>query len=291
MKFYKRDPDRALAGMVDLSLRERGAYNTILDLLYSRDGCLRDDDDAIRRAMGCHGNEWRAVKAKLIAKGKIWAEGGFLHANGVDEAVSEAADFSEVQRKRVAKRWEKARKSPTKASESSEKPNDINDPPIPYTPIDTYTETKVSGADAPRTLSQIIYSDGLQLLLKGGVKEKDARSLLGMWRKQQGEAAVIDALSRAQAAGAIEPVGFIQGCFRQVAKRGDHDPLANQGIRELEDRRGNFSRGGDNDPPPLRHPANDVSRVQRDTAQEERPMPERDLEAGRDRLELFSLRA
>lgn len=98
MKFYKRDPSAALAGMAELTLQERGAYNTIIDLLYDRDGDLRDDDDIMRRVLGCHGNEWKAVKLKLLAKGKIWVEDGFWKAKRVDDVLQEAAEFSETQR-------------------------------------------------------------------------------------------------------------------------------------------------------------------------------------------------
>jgi len=121
VKFYKRDPDAALSGMAELTLQERGAYNTIIDLLYSRDGDLRDDDDMLRRCMGCHGNEWRAVKSRLIAKRKIWVEGGFLKAKRVDDVLQEAAEFSETQRKRAGKRWETAGKQPGNAEETPSK--------------------------------------------------------------------------------------------------------------------------------------------------------------------------
>jgi len=40
--------------------------------LYARDGDLLDDDAVLPRMIGCEGNEWRAVKATLIARGKIW---------------------------------------------------------------------------------------------------------------------------------------------------------------------------------------------------------------------------
>lgn len=113
MKFYKRDPNAALAGMADLTLQERGAYNTILDLLYSRDGILPDDDEMIRRTMGCHGNEWRSVKTKLIDKKKLWIEDGYLKANRVDSVLKEAGNFSETQRIRAGKRWEKEGISPS----------------------------------------------------------------------------------------------------------------------------------------------------------------------------------
>ena len=121
MKFYKRNPDRALAGMTELTLKERGAYNTIIDALYSRDGILRDDDEMLRRLMGCHGNEWRAVKARLIDQGKVWIEGGYLKAKGVDSTIQEAENFSETQRKNAEKRWEIEGKRSRNGRETVEK--------------------------------------------------------------------------------------------------------------------------------------------------------------------------
>jgi hypothetical protein len=38
MKWYKRDPNAALTGMASLKLEERGAYNTILHLIYATTG-------------------------------------------------------------------------------------------------------------------------------------------------------------------------------------------------------------------------------------------------------------
>lgn len=129
--WYKRDPDAALVGMVGLTLQERGAYNTIIDLLYSRNGDLDDDDDFMRRAMNCHGNEWRAVKRRLIEKQKIWVTAdGKLMAKRVETSLKEAENFSETQRKRVTKRWE---------NEKNAKEN--NDPPIPAGNTNTTTTT------------------------------------------------------------------------------------------------------------------------------------------------------
>lgn len=137
MKFYKRDPDAALAGMADLTLQERGAYNTIIDLLYSRDGALPDDDDMMRRVMGCHGNEWRVVKAKLAAKRKLWIEGGYIKANRVDSVLKEAGNFSETQRIRAGKRWERHGKQ----SENSEKNKELQ---LPDNAIPRNTNTPIA---------------------------------------------------------------------------------------------------------------------------------------------------
>ncbi len=123
--WYKRDPDAALSGMAELTLQERGAYNTILDLLYARDGDLPDDDTLLARMVGCHGNEWRAVKAKLIARSKIWNEGGKLTAKRVETELKERRNLSETQRERAIKRWEKLKNT---------KENNEHEMPLPAVP-------------------------------------------------------------------------------------------------------------------------------------------------------------
>jgi uncharacterized protein YdaU (DUF1376 family) len=111
VNWYKRDPDRALNGMVGLTLEERGAYNTILDLLYSRDGVVPNDDAYLLAVLGCHGNQWRAVKKSLIAKGKIWVDlSGNLSGKRVEKTLKEAGNYSETQSKRATKGWEKRKK-------------------------------------------------------------------------------------------------------------------------------------------------------------------------------------
>jgi uncharacterized protein YdaU (DUF1376 family) len=144
MKFYKRDPDAALAGMAELTLEECGAYNKIIDLLYSRDGLLPDDDTVLRRLLGCHGNQLRSVKAALLRKGKIWIEDGLLKANRVDSVLKEAGNFSETQRKRAGKRWEKSGKRPTnnEITEQNQTAGDAKGK-MPYTPIATPIATVV----------------------------------------------------------------------------------------------------------------------------------------------------
>jgi Protein of unknown function (DUF1376) len=56
MHWYKRDPDAALAGMAELNFEQRGAYNSILDILYSRDGDLPDNDCVVARSAGTSGH-------------------------------------------------------------------------------------------------------------------------------------------------------------------------------------------------------------------------------------------
>jgi uncharacterized protein YdaU (DUF1376 family) len=78
IKWYKRDPEAALNGMMALTLEERGAYNTVLDLLYARDGNLPDDDHFIAGWCRVDVRVWRRIKARLVDLGKLQVEAGNL---------------------------------------------------------------------------------------------------------------------------------------------------------------------------------------------------------------------
>src|SRR5262245_388406 len=104
MKWYKRDPDAALAGMLGLTIEERGVYNTIIDLLYSRDGELPTDDDFFARALQCRPQLWRRVRDALIAKGKLhYKTDGKLTANRVERELETARKLLENSSKTGSK--------------------------------------------------------------------------------------------------------------------------------------------------------------------------------------------
>jgi len=79
--WYKRFPNEALLGMVGLSLEERGAYNTILDLIYAHAhhaSGVRDDHRFLARNLGCDVRVWKRIRERLIDTRKLYVEGGLL---------------------------------------------------------------------------------------------------------------------------------------------------------------------------------------------------------------------
>lgn len=84
LRWYKRDPRAALAGMMELSLEERGAYNTILDLIYVNDGKVLDDGRLLANWMGVEVRAWKRIRKRLIDRHKIYLLGGFIHNEKAD---------------------------------------------------------------------------------------------------------------------------------------------------------------------------------------------------------------
>jgi hypothetical protein len=114
MKFYYRYPDRALSGMSELNAAQRGIYNSIIDLIYARDGVVPcqtpADDNRIAKNISVNARTWRAYKKQLLAIGKIRiTPDGCLTANGCQEGLFDAVIHSETQAKRARNRWENYR--------------------------------------------------------------------------------------------------------------------------------------------------------------------------------------
>lgn len=96
-KCYPRDFND---GMVGLTLEERGAYVTILNLIYSRGGPIPEDKWWITSQLGCTARTWVKVRAALILKRKLFEvvyNGSPSLMNG--RAAHEIAEFSETSRK------------------------------------------------------------------------------------------------------------------------------------------------------------------------------------------------
>lgn len=87
IKWYKRDPSAALNGMMELDLQERGAYNTVLDLIYSRDGNLPDDDRFIAGWLRVDVRVWKRIKSTLIDRGKLFIQDGKIRNERADVEV------------------------------------------------------------------------------------------------------------------------------------------------------------------------------------------------------------
>lgn len=121
IKWYKRDPSEALNGMMELTLEERGAYNTVLDLIYSRDGNLPDDDRFVAGWLRVDLRVWRRIKATLIERGKLYVEAGILRNKRADEVILTALS-------RVASTREAGKASArSKASKSAKNDNENNE--------------------------------------------------------------------------------------------------------------------------------------------------------------------
>ena len=87
LRWYKRDPDAALAGFAPLTLEETGAYAIVLELIYSREGNLVDDDADVARLIRCDIRVWKRIRRRLMDLGKLYVNSGKLHNPRADKEL------------------------------------------------------------------------------------------------------------------------------------------------------------------------------------------------------------
>jgi uncharacterized protein YdaU (DUF1376 family) len=92
LKWYKRDPRAVLTGIAGLTLEERGAYLTVLELIYSNDGAVEDDDRLIAGWLRVHVRIWRRIRVRLLELGKLYVNGPNLRNERADREVSAALE-------------------------------------------------------------------------------------------------------------------------------------------------------------------------------------------------------
>lgn len=123
--WHKRYHSDALTGFQGLTLEERGAYQTLLDLMYDRQEPLIDDtDDRMRLIAGYLGvglRKYRSVTASLLQKGKIFRRSdGRLSNKRFEKETKNKTKTSE-------KRAESGKLGGEKKAENRKKTNENND--------------------------------------------------------------------------------------------------------------------------------------------------------------------
>lgn len=76
--------------MMVLNLEQRGAYNTLLDLIYSKNGQVADDSEFVCGWLRCDIRVWRRLKKELIDLEKIYIEDGFIRNKVADIVIDRA---------------------------------------------------------------------------------------------------------------------------------------------------------------------------------------------------------
>lgn len=97
LPYYKRFPRDFLEGTIGLSFEVKGAYAIVLDLIYMRDGRLQDDPRYIAGQLNCSVRKWTAIRAALIAAGKIRIDRGFISNLRADYLVEETRKYQDKQ--------------------------------------------------------------------------------------------------------------------------------------------------------------------------------------------------
>lgn len=226
---YHRD---ALDGMERMTLQERGAYTTLLDMIYDRAGPVPDEDRMLAGVMLVSVRAWKIVRNRLIELGKIevvdTAHGPALH-NG--RAMNEL----ENQSKRSRKCAESGAKGGVKSAEKRSITKDFNDKPQATakakSKLKTETETEEGSEDKSSDAEdRVVHLDhdaeawrqAVRLLTRQGrMTEAKARPLFGriVSTNKLQPRDLLPSLAAATVSGTQDPQGYLTKAGEAISKR------------------------------------------------------------------------
>ncbi|WP_299438933.1 YdaU family protein [uncultured Rhodospira sp.] len=120
--WYKRYGGDFIAGTMELSLEEKGAYSIVLDLLYDRAHPIPDDPQYIARVCGCSTRRWKIIRDRLLVADKLYItdDGEHLSNRRFDRESPPSQKTGEKRRKNGAKGGEKSAEKRPKRNENND---------------------------------------------------------------------------------------------------------------------------------------------------------------------------
>lgn len=111
------------------------------------------------------------------------------------------SDVSTERVKRFRKRFETVSETPSESEADTEQISVPNG----------------TGTVAPDPV-KLLFDEGVKLLTETGSTERAARTIVGKWRKEQGNEAVMAGFREARAAGCTEPISYLTTLFANAGK-------------------------------------------------------------------------
>ena len=203
LPYYKAYPRDFVEGTIGMPFEVKCAYRVVIDLIYMQGGQLPDDPRYISGHLGCSLRKWKSIRFDLIERGKLIVSGEFL------------------TNKRAEKELETLAKLQDKQAENARGPRKIKDlekPPLNHTEPEPDTDPSSNEEDGDAVdFAKVLFDRGVAFLGRHAVPERQARSLVGKWRKASGDQAVFDAFSACNKAGVTDPVSWIERRLQPVA--------------------------------------------------------------------------
>lgn len=215
--------DALLGDTTHLSLEEFGAYCLLLIVTWRNNGvALEDDDKLLARICRVTPKRWRERLRPQVIKFFDTKLDGRLHQKRLEKEWLNVAKHREKMRSNGA---QGGRPKSLKNNETG-KPkgylqhnlNETNPNPNPKEDSEAKASAAAAAPAAPPDPVKALWDKGLELLLAARLPQARARSLVGGWRKEFSDEAVMSAIVACEKEAASEPVAFIAGCLHNSRK-------------------------------------------------------------------------
>jgi uncharacterized protein YdaU (DUF1376 family) len=221
VSFYKMDPAAWDFGTAALSLEEEAAYLRIVNAMHKHEGPVPNIDRVLAGMFRCSTRKARALVDALEKAGKVTIQDGKIWN---DRARSDLVQrgFTSISR---AESGAKGGRSRAERAANSLKENEANQASASSREEkrrEEYSDANASGGEPPPKASEPVdftkevFDRGVAFLGKYGTPERQARALIGKWRKDAGDGETFNALRDANREGVTEPVGWITARLTKI---------------------------------------------------------------------------
>ena len=202
--FYPAD---FMNGVRGLTAQEVGVYTMILCRIYEESGPVEYHVRRLATYCGMREATFTAVVEKLVDLDKLQVLDGHLSQRRAMEEIQKRADGLKIASKAgkasAEKRQQKQRQDATPVQQA-----------FNHTDTDTDKSSVAKATDGEAVepqadLAKDLFERGVRFLGKHGVKEPQARSVIGRWRKDHADADILSAFMDCAKSGAIDPIPWI----------------------------------------------------------------------------------
>ena len=228
MNYYERHIGDYLKDTAHLSLLEHGIYSRLLDVYYTREGAIPVGQ--VERLIGVRSKDEKAALANVLDEFFV-LDGDVLKHSRCEREIARYQDKQRKAKASAEARWNAQRPQSdgnANAMRTHSEGNALQSPVTRHqTPDTSYSEAKASGGKPP-TDAERVWANGVPLLTAAGVKESNARSMLGGLCKTHGAELVADAIERCATEGPVAPVAWLQAALASKGRPNAQEALERQ---------------------------------------------------------------
>ena len=194
--------DAYLGDTTHLTTIEHGAYLLLLMAMWRADGKLPNDDKLLARYARVTAGQWKRIKPVL------WP---FFRVSSDSITQGRLTDELEAVRQKSRRQSDNAKSRWLKTNET----DDATALPPQSHGYATHTHTHTTNTDANASdadsvdFTAVIFDRGVKFLVGHGTPERQARSVIGKWRKDHEDRDIFDAFTAARKEGVVDPVPWI----------------------------------------------------------------------------------
>lgn len=200
--FYPAD---FMNGVRGLTAQEVGVYTMILCRIYEESGPVEYHARRLATYCGMREATFVAVVEKLVDLDKLQLVDGMLSNRRAEGEIAKRADGLKIASKAGKASAEKRQQNQRSDATPVQQPFNHTDTDTDKSSVANATDGEAVAAE----LSKDLFERGVKFLGRHGVKESQARAVIGKWRKDHPDADILSAFMECAKSGAIDPIPWI----------------------------------------------------------------------------------